>query len=299
MSTGTGALRLSALLGDYPSTAAFRRGKLSSSRAAFDFADVEMPHHAFKRVVRDLEFDVAELAIMTYLQAKAHGKPLVLLPAVVRGNFQQESIVCNAARPLAPADLAGRRVGIRAYSVTTVAWVRGILQNDYGVDLDRIQWVTQEDPHVAEYRDPPNAERAAAGRQLMPMLLEGEVDAIVATGEDLKDPRVRPVIPDPDGAARAWYQRHGAVPINHMVCVKASVLAAHPWVAEEVFRLLAESKKAAGLPAKGGIDRVPLGVEPNRRSLELAIQYATQQRLIARAFTVDELFSDITRALGR
>lgn len=288
-----------ALLGDYPNTALFRQGQLESSRAAFDFADVKTPNHAFKRVVRDLEFDVAELAIMTYVQAKAYGKPLVLIPAVVRGKFQHESIVCNAARPLAPKDLAGRRIGIRAYSVTTVAWVRGILQNDYGADLDRVEWVTLEDPHVAEYRDPPNATRAAAGRQLMPMLLEGEVDAIVTTGKDLKDPRVQFVIRDPDQAAQSWYERYRAVPINHMVCIKESVVAANPWLAEEVFRLLAESKKAAGLPKAGEIDRFPFGVEANRKSLELAIKYAVQQRLIPRAFEVDELFNDVTRTLGR
>lgn len=285
------------LLGDYPNTAAFRQGQLKSARAQFEFADVKTPNHAFKRAVRDLEFDVSELAIMTYLQAKAYGKPLVLIPAVVRGKFQHESIVSRAAQPLAPRDLEGRRVGIRAYSVTTVGWVCGILQNDYGVNLDRIQWVTLEDPHVAEYRDPPSAIRAAAGKQLMPMLLEGEVDAIVTTGKDLKDPRVKFVIPDPDRAAQSWYERYHAVPINHMVCVKQSTLAANPWVAEEVFRLLAESKKQAGLPKAGEIDRLPFGLERNRKSLELIIRYAVQQGLIPRAFEVDELFSDATRAL--
>lgn len=299
MTTVTGMLTLKTLLGDYPNTAAFRQGGLKSSRVAFDFADVKTPNHAFKRVVRDIEFDVAELAIITFLQARAHGKPLVLVPAVVRGKFQHDSIACSAGRPLAPKDLDGRRIGIRAYSVTAVAWVRGILQNDYGVDLDSIRWVTLEDPHVTEYRDPPNAERAPAGKQLMPMLLDGEVDAIVTTGKDLKDPRVRPVIPEPDAAAQAWYERYKAVPINHMVCIKESVLAANPRVAEEVFRLLAEAKKAAGLPKAGEIDRLPFGVEPNRKSLELAIQYAAQQRLIPRAFAVDELFNDVTRVLGR
>ena len=292
-------LTLKTLLGDYPNTAAFRQGELKSSRATYQFADVKTPNHAFKRVVRDLEFDVAELAIMTFLQAKAHGKPLVLLPAVVQGKLQHESIVCRAEEPLAPKDLNGRRVGIRAYSVTTVAWVRGILQNEYGVDLDSIRWVTLEDPHVAEYKDPANAERAVAGKALMPMLLEGEVDAIVTTGKDLKDPRVRFVIPDPDAAAQKWYEKVKAVPINHMVCVKESTLAANPWVAEETFRLLAEAKKKAGFPKAGEPDRFPVGVEANRRSLELSIQYAAQQRLIPREFKVDELFNDVTRNLGR
>ena len=109
-------------------------------------------------ILREVEFDVAELAIATFLQAKAHGKPLVLLPVVVRGKFAHSTLSYNAERgPLAPSDLPGRRVGIRAYAQTTPLWVRGILQNEYGVDLDRVKWITFEDPHVAEYREPATA----------------------------------------------------------------------------------------------------------------------------------------------
>jgi 4,5-dihydroxyphthalate decarboxylase len=291
------SIKLKALLGDYPNTRAVKQGEIRSPRLTFDFADVKAPHHAFKRVVRDLEFDVAELAIVTYLTAKAHGKPLVLLPAVVRGKFQHESIICRADKPLAPADLAGRRVGIRSHSVTTVTWVRGILQNDYGVDLNRVHWVTFEDPHVVEVRDPPGLERAAAGKDPMTMLVEGELDAAVLTGDSLKDPRVRPVIADPEAAANAWYQRYGAVPINHMVVIREPLLKAKPWLAQEVFRLLAESRKAAG-PAKSGRDPFPFGVEANRKSLELIIRYSAQQGLVPRQYEVNELFNDQTRALG-
>jgi len=299
MSDNPDVLTLRALLGDYPNTAALKKGEIRSPRLNFDFADVKVPNHAFKRVVRDLEFDVAELAISTYLTAKAHNKPLVLLPVVVRGKFQHESIVCSAARPLAPSDLPGCRVGIRSHSVTTVTWVRGILQNDYGVDLDRVKWVTFEDAHVAEVRDPETFERAPAGKDPMTMLLAGELDAAVMTGASLKDPRVRSLIPEPAAAAQSWYQRYQAVPINHMVVVRQSLLKSNPRAVEEVFRLLAESKKAAGLPAGTGPDPFPLGVEANRKSLELVINYAAQQQLIPRRYPVDELFDDVTHALGR
>ena len=288
-------IQVKALLGDHPNTSALKQGAVRSPRLAFDFAEVKTPNHAFKRVVRELEFDVAELAIGTYLTARAHGKPLVLLPAVVRGKFQHESIVCRTDKPLAPKDLAGCRVGIRSYSVTTVTWVRGILQNDYGVDLDRVHWVTYEDAHVAEVSDPPGYERAAAGKDPMAMLVAGELDAAVLTGASLKDPRVRPVIADPDAAAKTWHQQHGAVPINHMVVVRESSLRAQPWLAQEMFRLLAEARKAA--PAKGGPDPFPFGVEPNRKSLELIIRYSAQQGLIPRQYSVDELFNDQTRGL--
>jgi len=298
MSHSTEIRTLQTLLGEYPVTSSLKKGEIRSPRLFLNFADVKVPNHAFKQVVRELKFDVAELAVVTYLTAKAHNKPLVLIPFVVLGKFQHECIVCNASKPLAPSDLAGRRVGIRAHSVTTAVWVRGILQNDYGVDLDRVKWVTFEDSHVAEIRDPETFERAPGGKDIMTMLLEGELDAAVVTWNDLKNPRVRPVIPDPEAAAKAWFQRYGFVPINHMVAVKESLSKSSPWAVQEVFRLLTESRKAARFPA-GGSDPFMIGVEANRKSLEMVIKYAVQQRLIPRQFEVDELFDDVTRALGR
>jgi 4,5-dihydroxyphthalate decarboxylase len=289
---------LPALLGEYPGTRALRRGEIKSPFLDLKFADVKGAATAFKRVVRDLEFDVAELAIVTFLIAKAHGKPLVLLPSVVLGRFQHPFLVHNRERgPLKPGDLTGRRVGIRSYSVTTVTWIRGILAEDWGVDLDRITWVTFEEPHVAEFRDPPNVERAAAGKDMIGMLLAGEIDAAVSGERVQADPRVVPLIPDPDGAARAWRDKHGAIQINHMVTVKAALSRSRPDAVREAYRLLAESKRLAGAPPAGELDTTPFGVEANRHNLEIAIDYVYGQRLIPRRFTVDELFDDVTRQL--
>jgi 4,5-dihydroxyphthalate decarboxylase len=292
-------LRLHTLLGDYPNTLALKQGEIGSALVAFDFAEVKLAHTAFKRVVRDLEFDLAELALVTFLMAKAHGKPLVLLPAVVSARFQHPYLVYNAERGhLAPADLAGRRVGIRSYSVTTAAWIRGILANDHGVELDRVRWVSFEDAHVAEFRDPPAVERAAAGKDMLAMLLAGELDAAVVANPVSADPRLKTVFPDPAAAAQDWYRRKRAIQINHMVVVRESLSKTNPRAVQEVFRLLLESKRAAGLPAAGAIDLHPFGVEANRRNLGIAIDYAHQQRLIPRRYEVDELFDDVTRALG-
>lgn len=272
------------LLGDYPVTAALKKGEVRSDRVRLEFADVRPPSAGFKRVVRDLEFDVAELAITTFLMAKAFGKPLRLLPAVVLARMQHARLVRNAERrPLAPRDLEGRRIGVRSYSVTTGMWLRGILAEDYGVDSDRITWVTFEEAHVAEFRDPPNVVRAPAGRKLEEMLFAGEIDAAVTGDAPIADPRVAPVIPDPDAAARAWRARKGAIQINHMVAVKDTVGKAG---ADEVSRLLGESIRAAGSPEMN-----PYGVEANRRNLEVAIDYVYRQRLIPRRYTVEELFA--------
>ena len=236
MSNRSEVLTLQVLLGDHPHVMALKNGQIRSPRLDLKFADVKMAYREFKRVVRNLEFDVAELALVTYLQAKAHGKPLVLVPAVIfAADAPHTSIVYNGERGhLTPWDIIGRRVGIRATSVTTVMWVRGILQNDYGVDLDRVNWVTFDESHVAEFKDPPNTGRAPAGKTLMTVLLEGELDAAVVSRDDLKDSRLRPLIPDPEAAAREWCERHHMQPINHMLVVKQSLSKSNPSAVKEI-----------------------------------------------------------------
>jgi 4,5-dihydroxyphthalate decarboxylase len=249
-------------------------------------------------VVRNLEFDCSELAIVTFLMAKASGKPLSLLPAVVMARFQHPHIVYNMERgPLSPADLAGRRVGTRSYTVTTSTWLRGILADDYGVDLSGVKWVTFEEPHVAEFRDPSSVERAPEGKELTAMLLAGEVDAAILPAVPT-DPRLKPLIPDPPAAAEAWRKKYNAIQINHMVVVKESLSKSDPGAVREIYRLLGESKKAAKLPKPGEVDVHPFGVETNRRNLEVVIDTVYRQGMIPRRFSVDELFDGVTRALG-
>ena len=268
---------MKALLGDYPVT------KLFKQKSGMQFADVKVPNTAFKRVVRDLEFDVAELAIVTYLLAKAHGKPFRLLPAVLTARFQHATLAYNAERgPLSPGQLAGRKVGMRSYSVTTATWVRGILADDYGVDLSKVHWVTFEDPHVAEFRDPPNATRMPPGKDITAMLLAGELDAAILA-ESPKDGPIRTLIPDPAAGAEAWKKRTGAgLQINHMVTVRDSVSRQK---SDELYALLVESRKAAGNP-----EMSPFGIEENRRNLEAAIDCCYRQKMIPRRYTVEELF---------
>jgi 4,5-dihydroxyphthalate decarboxylase len=269
---------LKTLMGEYPVTRQFR-----THTDKFAFAEIKGgPATAFKRVVRDLEFDVAEMAIMTHLIAKAHGKPYRLLPFVVLARFQHPFLVYNAARgSLAPEDLHGKRVGVRSYSVTTGAWIRHILAEDHHVDISRIRWVTFEEAHVAEFRDPPNVERAPAGKEILAMLHAGELDAAIL-GAIPKEENIRPLIRDPEAAGKRWAEKHGAIQLNHLVVVRNSVSRD---MADEVYRLLVESKEAAGNPPM-----LPHGLEANRRNLQVAIDCAYRQALIPRRFTVDEVF---------
>jgi 4,5-dihydroxyphthalate decarboxylase len=278
-------------IGDYPHTLPLKRGAIASPWLKLDFVEVKPMNKAFKPMVREHAYDASEMALVTYLQAKAYNKGLQLLPAAMLARFQHGAMLFNAERgKLSLPNLPGSRIGVRSYSQTTGAWIRGILVNDYAVDLSRVQWVTFEAGHVAEAKEPPGVIRAAAGQDMTKLLIDGELDAAIYGAELPKDPRLQSVIPDPDAAARAWYGQHGLVPVNHMVVVTESLARSSPKAVAELYRLLEESKTAAGLPAAGEIDKAPFGKEANRPCLELLVSYAVQQRLIPRSLAVDALW---------
>jgi len=213
---------------------------------------------------------------------------MVLLPEVVVARFQHAFGLYNAKLgTLKPSDLNRKRVGIRSFTTTTGAWLRGILANDYGVDLNSIDWVTFEDAHVAEFRD--TTMRAPAGKPIIQMLLDGELDAVL--GEKVEREGLKPLFPDVAAEEKAWFAKHQVLPINHMVVVSEKLAHEHPEAVREVFRLLRESagRAPAGAPK--------FSTEEMRRSLELIIGYTAQQGLIPRAYAVDELFDDLTRTL--
>ncbi|MBR1231198.1 hypothetical protein [Bradyrhizobium sp. AUGA SZCCT0182] len=281
------AIRLRTLLGDHPGTAALKSGAIKSDLVEFDFVDYSPTNKGFKPMVREAAFDVSEMAIVTYLMARSFDKPMVLLPDVVMARFQHGHALYNAKRgALTPTDLNGKRVGIRSFTTTTGAWLRGILANDYGVDLNSIDWVTFEDAHVAEFKD--TTKRAPAGKPIIQMLVDGELDAVL--GEKSDDADLKPLFADVGAEEKAWAAKHEVVPINHMVVVSRALCEKNPDAVREVHRLLAESANASPTAPRFTADEM-------RRSLELIIGYTAQQGLIPRAFSVDELFDDITRAL--
>jgi 4,5-dihydroxyphthalate decarboxylase len=157
--------------------------------------------------------------------------------------------------------------------------------------------VTFEDAHVPEYRDPPGVERAADGKDMAKMVLDGELDAAIFGTVLPSDPRFKSVIADPDAAAKEWYKKYGTVPINHAVVVKSSLSKSDPGVVCEVFRMLHESKKAAGLPKPGSVDTLPFGFDACKPALDLMSSYALEMKIIPRRYSVEELFDDVTRAL--
>ncbi len=293
----TSRTNLFTLLGDYPVTRALKSGELRSDLVDFTYADIKVANTGFKPLVREHKFDLSELAIVTYLQAKTYNKPYVLMPAVVVARGQHHTIAYNPERgELKASSLAGKRVGVRAYTVTTGVWVRGILKEQYGVDLGKVHWVTFEDPHLAEYTDPAFVERAPAGKNIAQMLLDGELDAAIV-GDKLPDPRLKHLIPDHGTASKAWADKHGYT-INHLVVIRNELSRTRPDLVREVFRLLKESHDIAVRAGDKNAATLQFGLEPNRRSLETVIDLAFDQKLITRRFSVEELFDDTTRGLS-
>jgi len=276
-------------IGDYLHTLPLKRGEITSPWVKLDFEDVKPLHKAFKPMVREHAFDASEMALVTYFQAKVYGKGLKLLPAAMLARFQHGALLHNIERGrLTPADLPGKSIGVRSWSQTTGVWMRGILQNDYGLDLSGVQWVTFEDGHVAEVKDPPGVTRAKPDQDITKMLIAGELDAAIYGAALPGDPRLKSVIADPDAEAQRWYAKHHLVPVNHMVVVTDELERANPQAVAEFYRLLEAGKQAAGSP--GPIDTAPFGKEINRPCLDLLISYAFQQGLIPRRLDVDELW---------
>lgn len=292
-------MRLRTHLSDRPNTHALHTAEVASPLVALDICGpTRNVSKGFPMLLRDRAFDFSELSLMTYLQARAAGLPLVLLPAVILARFQHNTIWYRAELgTLTPPDLRGLRIGVRSYTVTTVIWARGILQNEHGVDPASVTWVTNEPSHLPGWRDPDNVRRNdLRGRTLEQSLIDGDVDVAILNGPAKDEPRLKPLFADPDAAARDWYRKHQVMPVNHLAVVTAELATERPDIVRELFAMLKRARDIA--PAKHlGVDATPFGVEANRRNIDLGIEYAFQQGVIARRLSVDDLFDSTTLTL--
>ena len=295
---------------------ALKDGSVKPATFTFEFVEVDPLIAAFRRMVRGLEFDICEMAITTYICARAHGKRMTAVPVFLVRAFHHGAILVNGNAGIrTPKDLEGRKVGVnRGYTVTTGVWARGILQQEYGVDLSKVTWVLSGDEHVAEYRPPANVVPLEKGRQMADMLAAGELAA--AIGIEASSPVVKPLIPNALEAGLAALRRNGHYPINHTVVIRDELLEAHSALAADVFTAFAEAKrryverlKADRIERPTEADEVhrrvmeitgdplPYGIAPNRRVLEELIGHALTQGIISKPVTADELFASGTRNL--
>ena len=301
---------LATALGNYGITKPLKAGLAAPRQFKPQYVEVKDIVPFMRRMCRGLEFDICEMAFTTYLCARAAGLPFTAVPVFVTRNFHHWAITINTKSGIKqPKDLEGRIVGVnRGYTVTTGLWARGILQSEYGVDLNKVTFVPTDDEHVTQFVAPSNVDYARfRGRSLAELLLNQEIDA--AIGEIKADsPDLKPLIPDAREAAFAYFRRTGVYPINHGLVVKNSLLKNEPWLADDLLHAFEAAKaiylkdlkghaglsswdKAAADNAAVVGDPFPLGIEQNRKALETMTQFAVDQHMTPRRFSVEELFA--------
>ncbi|HWK09637.1 MAG TPA: hypothetical protein VNR64_06285 [Vicinamibacterales bacterium] len=299
----------------YPHTQPLKDGTVVPRTFTFDFEEVPVIVKAFRRMVRGLEFDISEMAITTYLTARAHGTRFTAVPVFPMRAFHHGAILYNAKSDIrTPKDLEGKKVGVnRGYTVTTGLWARSILQHEYGVDLNSITWVLSGDEHVAAFKPPANVVRIEEGRTLEEMLLSGEIAA--ANGIQTTSPDIKPLLPDAKTAGLERLRGGGLYPINHTVVVRDDLLAAEPNLAKDLFDAFVRAKQIYVDRLRTGIadpspsdqtfaavmtitgDPLPYGIAPNRRELEAIAQYSVEQGILSTRPRIEDVFASGTLEL--
>jgi 4,5-dihydroxyphthalate decarboxylase len=313
----------------YSHTRALATGEVGLATGRLEFVRNDPIIGAYREMVRELAYDIAELAPTTYLMARAAGVPVIAIPVFTKRQFHHGAIRCHPDSGIrVPQDLPGRRVGVRAYSVTTGVWVRGLLSDDFGVDCDKVTWVTDDEEHVPGYVAPPNVEPAPGGATLVGMLASGEVEAALGgnagigrTGAPRQgwrsggapsgtasagDPSGAPypLFGTPEPLERDWYRRTGIYPIHAVITMREDLVREHPDLPSDLYRAFCAAKKhgagdrdaligelavASAIPPDE--DPVPYGIEPNARSIEALMRYATEQHLLDAPAGIESIFA--------
>ena len=278
---------LQVALGRTKRTEALFDGSVADPALPLDLPAIPVISRAFAPMVREGRYEVSEMAIATFLMAKEAGTPLVLLPCVLAARFQESALLCRVDGPVGdPGDLRGKRIGVRAYSQTTGMWLRGILQDRFGLSANAMRWITFEEAHVPTYRDPPWSHRAPEGATLEAMLETGAIDAAIFGNDMPRNPAFRPVFADPDAAGAEFCAKHGFVPVNHLLVARADVARDRAPALAALLGLLAQAGAAVS-------DRAALGP-----ALTLAARCCAEQGLTARPLTLDEIWNGTPPGIG-
>ncbi len=290
--------KLTMALADHRHTQALKSGAVRSDLFALQFPAIKPIHKAFAPMARTQTFDISEMAIVTFLQAIAYNKPLVMLPVAVASRLQQGCMVYDKRfYNLTPEQLPGKKVGVRAYSQTTGAWLRGILADTYKVPLEEIDWIVFDGAHLAEYTEPHFVRRAAPEQNMLEMLKSGELAAAIYGFDLPDDPDLKPVVPDPAQADAAWYKAHGFVPVNHVVVMKRDLAEENPQIFKDLYTLLQRSIAAAE-PYEPALSRPASGINALSDALRMIIGLCDAQQLLPRKVTLEEVLAPARRLLG-
>jgi 4,5-dihydroxyphthalate decarboxylase len=269
-------------IGTYDHTKALKDGSVSAQGLSFDFVEVSPITRAFRGMAANQAYDVAEMALCTYMLARVYNKPIVGLPIVlVRSSLLPGLVTAESSSVTDPRELNGKTLGIRSYTQTSGVWVRGIIQDGFGVDLGSLKWVTFEGAHRDEYTDPANASRAPEGANIAEMVKSGELAAAIGVpaGEG-----VRSLVPNAAAAEADWATKSGVRTVNHVLTVKQELVDANPGLPAELTELFQRARGSNGASVP------PIGIEPNRKAFEALARYAQEQGVTPRLLTVEELF---------
>jgi 4,5-dihydroxyphthalate decarboxylase len=308
---------------EYPHTSAIRNGSIPIEGVDAEIITVKPQIGAFRRMVRDVEFDVCELAPTTYIIARAHGAPFVALPIFVMRRFHHGGLLVRPDAGIkTPSDLEGKKVGVRAYSVTTGVWTRQALIDEFGLDSSKVTWVVDDEEHVTQLKLPSNVIHAPKGTSLADMMASGELAAGFAANAGIGrtgnptggwqevEADYPDLLPNATELEADYYQRTGVYPMHGTIVVKDSVLAEHPWIAKSLYDAFDKAKQAwlAGLNTSDatnasdkkylelrkivGHDPLPYGIEENVKTIEALEATAFKQRLTPRRMSIAELFVD-------
>ncbi len=298
MTAPTATLTLKTYFGGQSVYDSIRDGSIKVDGLNFDFQKGPPGAGAFRVMCRTMDYDISELAIVAYWVAREYGRPFTAIPAIVLGHEQHGNIIYNESTGVrTPKDLEGKKVGTRGFTVTPGIWQRGFFKLDHDVDLNKITWVCTDEEHVQEYDDPPNVTRVMGG-DLIKMLEEGEVVAALS-GYNGDNPHIKRFYPDAEAATRAFYQKHGIFPIDHLVVIKDEIIKENPWLPKALFEALEASKNEAlkkdphahigGAGIMEG-DPLPYGLEANRKALQLLLDLCLEQGVLHKPTTLEELF---------
>jgi 4,5-dihydroxyphthalate decarboxylase len=315
-------LTLTLACGDYDRTLPLKTGAVQPDGVELRVLSLE-PEEMFYRMARLREFDVSELSLSTYTVLRGRGEPLVAIPVFPSFMFRHSAIwVRDGAGIREPRDLVGRRVGVPKYHMTAAVWVRGILEDEYGVAPADLKWFEGGEGAAVKEVDvtlPPaiRHQLVAGDRTLGDLLAMGELDAFIGArrpaGQDGMAP-VRRLFPDFRRVERAYYERTRIFPIMHTIVLREELTRQHPWLARSLYEAFAEAKRlayrriadTAVLPyvlpwlvaemeetrALMGDDPFPYGVARNRKTVETLAGYSFRQSLAPRRLTVEELFCE-------
>jgi len=294
---------------------ALKNGEIELPDFQLDFEEVNPLPRAFRNMVREQAYDVSEMALTTYITARAYGVPITAIPVFLVRQFHHKGIVVGLDAPItAPKDLEGQRVGVnRGFTVTTGVWARAIMAEEHGVDLSKITWARSGEEHVPGWRPPANVEELGGDGSLNEQLANGDILAAVGlvAGET-----TRSLIDDPFAAGLAALKSRGFYPINHLVVVRDDLLAEVPELAEQLFHAFSASKRQYVNALKAGQvtdptsedkvhtaalgvmnDPLPYGIAPNANVLENLMGHCVAQGIIDAPIALDDLFAPVTREL--